>query len=411
MKQEMLARVPFFAALPSAEIDYLAATLRPCELPAGTLVFQEDRLADKFYILLDGQVEIIKALGTGDERTLGLRGPGSFLGEMSLLSAAQRYTASVRACTDLQLLEMTRGDFDALLHRQPDLAYGLLKVMSARLAESENLTVRDLQEKNRQLAQAYEELQAAQAQLIEKEKLEAELRIARDLQRDILPRLKPQLAGLDFGMLIEPMTSVGGDFFDFIELDQERVGLVVGDVSDHGVPAAIFMALTYSLLRAEAFRASSPSEALQAVNRQLLDMNASGMFVTVLYGVLNRATRDFQFARAGHDLPLILNAQREVVSLVAGKGQLLGLFPDPLIDEQHLALPADSLVMMYTDGVTEAMDATGELFGEERLRAVLYAGRNPTAQAACEAVLAEVREFSDYAAQRDDITLIALQVK
>ena len=411
MKQDMLVRVPFFAALPPDEIDYLAASLRPCELPAGTLLFQEDRLADKFYIVLDGQVEIIKALDTGDERTLGLRGPGSFLGEMSLLSAAQRYTASVRAYTYLQLLEMTRDDFDALLQRQPDLAYNLLKVMSTRLNESENLTIRDLQEKNRQLAQAYEELKAAQAQIIEKEKLEAELKIARDLQRNILPRLKPQLAGLDFGMLIEPMTSVGGDFFDFIELDRERVGLVVGDVSDHGVPAAIFMALTYSLLRAEAFRAASPGEALQAVNLQLLDMNASGMFVTVLYGVINRTTRDFQFARAGHDLPLILNARREIISLTAGKGQLLGLFPNPLIDEQHLTLPADCLVMMYTDGVTEAMDSTGELFGEERLRTVLYAGRNPTAQAACEAVLAEVREFSDYAAQRDDITLIALQVK
>ena len=411
MKQDMLVRVPFFAALPPDEIDYLAASLRPCQLPAGTLLFQEDRLADKFYIVLDGQVEIIKALGTGDERTLGLRGPGSFLGEMSLLSAAQRYTASVRAYTYLQLLEMTRDDFDALLQRQPDLAYNLLKVMSTRLNESENLTIRDLQEKNRQLAQAYEELKAAQAQIIEKEKLEAELKIARDLQRNILPRLKPQLAGLDFGMLIEPMTSVGGDFFDFIELDRERVGLVVGDVSDHGVPAAIFMALTYSLLRAEAFRAASPGEALQAVNLQLLDMNASGMFVTVLYGVINRTTRDFQFARAGHDLPLILNARREIISLTAGKGQLLGLFPNPLIDEQHLTLPADCLVMMYTDGVTEAMDSTGELFGEERLRTVLYAGRNPTAQAACEAVLAEVREFSDYAAQRDDITLIALQVK
>jgi phosphoserine phosphatase RsbU/P len=411
MKQDTLARVPFFANLPPDEIEYLAVSLHPCELPAGTLVFQEDQLADKFYVMLDGQVEIIKALGTRDERTLGMRGPGSLLGEMSLLSSAQRYTASVRACADLQLLEMTRDDFDALLHRQPDLAYNLLKVMSARLNQSENLTIRDLQEKNRQLAQAYEELKAAQVQLIEKEKLETELRVARDLQRNILPRVKPRLTDLDFGMLIEPMTSVGGDFFDFIELDQERVGLVIGDVSDHGVPAAIFMALTYSLLRSEAFRASSPSEALQVVNRQLLDMNPSGMFVTVLYGVLNRTTRDFQFARAGHDLPLILDARREVVNLTAGVGQLLGLFPNPRIDEQHLTLPAESLVLMYTDGVTEAMDATGDLFGEERLRAVLYAGRNPTAQAACEAVLAEVREFSDYAAQRDDITVIALQVK
>jgi phosphoserine phosphatase RsbU/P len=411
MTHDIIARVPFFASLPSQEIDYLAATLRPCEFSAGTLLFQEGLLADKFYIVLEGQVEIIKALSTAEERLLGVRGTGSFLGEMSLLSPDQLYTASVRACTQLQLLEMTRADFDALLHRQPDLAYNLLKVMSARLHESENHTIRDLQEKNRQLAQAYEELKAAQAQLIEKEKLEAELKIAREIQRSILPRTKPHIPGLDFGMLIEPMASVGGDFFDFIELDHERVGLVVGDVSDHGVPAAIFMALAYSLLRAEAARAPSPAEALRAVNRQLLDMNSSGMFVTVLYGILNRTSRIFQFARAGHDLPLILNARREPIELVAGTGQMLGLFPDPPIDEQCLTLPANSLVVMYTDGITEAMDPAGELFGEKRLRAVLYAGRNPTAQAACEAVLAEVRAFSDYAAQRDDITVMALHVR
>lgn len=407
----MIARVPLFAALPPEEIDYLATTLCLRECAAGALLFNEGQLGDHFYILLDGQVEIIKALGTGDERSLGLRSAGTSLGEMSLLSLDQRYTASVRACTPLQLLEMTRADFAALLHRQPGFAYKILQNISARLNESENLTIYDLQQKNRQLARAYEELKAAQAQLIEKEKLEAELKIAREIQRSILPRLKPNLPGLDFGMLIEPMQSVGGDFFDFIELDQERIGLIIGDVSNHGVPAAIFMALTYSLLRAESRRTLSPGETLRAVNRQLLDMNASEMFVTILYGVLNRVTRDFQFARAGHDLPLILNARREPIALVRGAGQLLGLFPNPPIDEQCLTLPADSLVVMYTDGLTEAMAPTGEFFGEERLRTVLYAGRNPTAQAACEAVLAEVRAFSDYAAQRDDITVLALQVK
>ncbi len=97
MKQEMIAHVPFFAALPPAEIEYLAGSLHSCELPAGTLLFQEGLLTSQFYIVLDGQVEIIKALGTPDECTLGLRGPGSFLGEMSLLSTDHLYTASVRA--------------------------------------------------------------------------------------------------------------------------------------------------------------------------------------------------------------------------------------------------------------------------------------------------------------------------
>jgi phosphoserine phosphatase RsbU/P len=410
LKREIIRRVPLLASLPPEEIDYLAATLHSFEIPAGTLLLQEGAPGDRLYIVLDGQVEIIKAQGTDAERSLGLRGPGTFLGEMSLLSETHQSTASVRANTILRLLEMTRADFDALLQRQPGLTRSLLQMLSARLSESENVTIRDLQEKNRQLAQAYEELKATQAMLIEKEKLEAEMKIAREIQRSILPKSRPQLPGLDFGMLIEPMASVGGDFFDFMVLDGERIGLVMGDVSNHGVPAAIFMALTYSLVRVEARRSQSPGEVLRAVNRQLRDMNASGMFVTILYGVLNRVTREFQFARAGHELPLILDAARDPLPLHLGPGQFLGIFPEPRLDEQSIDLPADSLLVMFTDGVTETRGPGGEMFGEKRLQAVLCARRNLTAQAACEAALAEVRTFSDYAPQSDDIAVIAMHV-
>lgn len=411
MKREAISRVPLLANLPPEEIDYLAASLREVGIPAGTLLMEEGRAGDRLYIVLDGQVEIIKALGTGTERSLGWRGAGAFLGEMSLLGETHRATASVRASAPVQLLEMTRADFDALLQRQPGFARSLLQLLSERLDKSENVTIRDLQEKNHQLAQAYEELKAAQAKLIEQEKMVAEMKIARDIQRSILPKSKPQMPGLDFGMLIEPMESVGGDFFDFILLDDERVGLVMGDVSDHGVPAAIFMALTYSLMRVEARRHSAPGDVLRAVNEQLQEMNDAGMFVTILYGVFNRATREFHFARAGHELPLILDARRDPLPLKAGAGQLLGLFPQPLIDEQCLTLPADSLLVLFTDGVTETRSPDGEMFGDERLQAVLYAGRNPTAQAACEAALAEVRAFGDYSPQSDDITIIAVHVK
>jgi sigma-B regulation protein RsbU (phosphoserine phosphatase) len=411
VKQDIIRHVPLLASLPPEEIDYLAESLRSAELPAGALLLEEGVVGDRLYIVLDGEVEILKALGTDAQRSLGRRGPGSFLGEMSLLSETHQSTASVRANTTLQLLEMSRSDFDALLQRQPGLARNLLQVLSARLNESENVTIRDLQEKNRQLARAYEELKAAQAKLIEKEKLEAEMKIAREIQRSILPKSRPQLPGLDFGMLIEPMESVGGDFFDFIVLDDERIGLVMGDVSDHGVPAAIFMALTYSLVRVEARRHPSPGQVLRAVNQQLQDMNASGMFVTVLYGVLNRVTREFQFARAGHEFPLILNARREPLPLAFGPGQFLGIFPEPLLDEQCVTLPDNSLLVMFTDGITETRSPDGEMFGEKRLQAILYTGRNPTAQAACEAALAEVRAFGDYAAQSDDITIIAVQVQ
>jgi serine phosphatase RsbU (regulator of sigma subunit) len=411
MKREAISRIPLLAGLPPEEIDYLAESLRSFEVPLGTLLLEEGAVGDRLYIVLEGRVEILKALGTDAERSLGRRGSGTLLGEMSLLSQTHQATASVRADTPVQLLEMTRADFEDLLQRQPGLARNLLQMLSARLNESENVTIRELQEKNRQLMQAYEELKAAQAKLIEQEKIVAEMQIARNIQRSILPKSKPQVPGLDFGMLIEPMESVGGDFFDFIVLDGERVGLVMGDVSDHGVPAAIFMALTYSLMRVEARRHASPGDVLRAVNHQLQDMNDSGMFVTILYGVLNRVTHEFHFARAGHELPLILDAQRNPLPLTPRPGQFLGVFPEPLIDEQCITLPVNSLVVMFTDGVTEARSPSGEMFGDERLQAVLYAGRNPTAQAACEAALAEVRAFGDYVPQSDDITIIAVQVK
>jgi len=409
MKEQFLRRVPLFASLPPGETAYLAQTLRPSELAAETLVFLEGKQDDRFYILLDGEVEIIKALGSDAERLLGIRGPGSVIGEMSLFSRDGRHTASVRARTPLQVFEMTRADFDALLHRQPTLAYEMVRLLSLRLDESENLAMRDLLEKNRQLAQAYDELKAAQAQIIEKEKLEAELEVARTIQRSLLPRTRPRLSGFDFGMLMEPMHSVGGDFFDFIPLGGDRLGIVIGDVTDHGVPAAIFMALTYSLVRAEAKRAPSPGDALQNINRHLLDMNDSEMFVTVLYGLLNCVTREFRYVRAGHELPVLLDARREAIPLGRGEGQPLGVFPEPELDEQSVALPSGSLLLLYTDGVTEAIDRNGQPFGLSGLQAVLRADRPTSAQAVCDAVYDAVRAYRDGAAQHDDIALVAVR--
>jgi serine phosphatase RsbU (regulator of sigma subunit) len=411
MSRDLISQVTLFASLPRGETEYLAGALRPREFPDNALLFREGMPGDVFYILLEGQVEVIKALGTDAERLLGIREMGSFLGEMSLFSRDGCHTASVRARTPLRVLEMTRADLDGLLNRQPLLAYEMVRVLTRRLDESENITIHDLLEKNRQLKRAYDELKAAQAQLIEKERLEAELDVARTIQRSILPRARPRLPGFDLGTLIEPMRSVGGDFYDFIPLGGDRMGIVVGDVSGHGVPAAIFMALTYSLLHAEAGRAGSPGEALLNVNRHLLDMNDSGMFVTVLYGILNCATREFDYARAGHELPLLLDARREAVELKRNRGQMLGLFSDLVLDEQSVILAPGQLLLMYTDGVDEAMDRDGQQFGLERLCTTLCACGRMSAQDTCKAVYDAVRAHCGMAAPHDDVLLVAIQVE
>jgi sigma-B regulation protein RsbU (phosphoserine phosphatase) len=408
MKETMIRRVPLFASLPDEEIGLLAAELREFGLPSGTILFREGERANCFYILLEGDIEIIKALGSADERLLGVRGPGSFIGEMSLFSPDGLRTATVRSRTGLSLLEMTQTDFDALLHRQPALAYEMVRVLSMRLNAAENATIRDLQEKNRQLTQAYEELKTAQVQLVEKERLERELEVARQIQRSILPRRLPQLDGYDLGVRMTPAQAVGGDFFDFVPLGGRRVGIAVGDVSDSGVPAAIFMALTRSLLRAEALRCDTPAEVLQSVNRHLLDMNESGMFVTLWYGVLDGDSHEVHAARAGHELPLLIGATGTVAATKRLHGQPLGIFPAPALDQQVLPLNSGETLLVYSDGVTDSLDPSGRSFGVERLKERTRDAAGYGAQVLCDALYDATTTFRGAAPQHDDVTLLAV---
>jgi serine phosphatase RsbU (regulator of sigma subunit) len=409
MDTGLISRIPLFAALPASDIQHLADTLRACEISEKTILFSEGGREDFFYILMDGQAEVIKALGTQDERLLGVREKGALIGEMSLFTPGSYHTASVRALTPLKLLQMTRADFDSLLHRQPTLAYEVVRMMSQRLEHSENSTILDLQEKNTQLTQAYHELKAAQAQIIEKEKLEHELQIARHIQLSILPQQLPQHARFDCGALMIPAQAVGGDFYDLIPLRGNCLGVVVGDVSDKGVPAALFMALTYSLLRAEAGRGASPGKTLKNVNRNLVEINSAGMFVTVLYGVLDYATREFSYARAGHPLPVIVDGAGRAIEVKTATGQPLGLFEDILLDEQRLVIPSGGAALVYSDGLSEAADAAGNQFGVERIPAVLSQALHLNAQGACNKLWEAVMEFSYPSKQQDDFTLVYLK--
>ena len=406
---ELVRLVPAFATLPAHELKDLSATLRPDTIPAETLLIREGETAEQLYVLLDGRVEVVKALGMDGERPLGVRGPGSFIGEMSLFDRKGQHTASVRARTALSVLCMARSEMAALLGREPLLAYDLMRTMSQRLNESENLTVQDLLEKNQLLARAYDELRAAQAQLVEKERLEAELEVARSIQRSFLPRTAPRLPGYDLGMVIEPVSSVGGDLCDFYPLKGDRLGIAVGDVSGHGVGSALFMALAFSLLRGEASRGGPPDRVLRKVNRLLTDMSDSGMFVTMLYGILDGPSRRFAYARAGHPPPLLLDAQGEAIRPAMGVGQMLGLFDDLELDAQEVTLPPGGRLLLYTDGATEASDGAGHLFGEERLYESLRQSRGTWASGFCQAAYDAVRAFCGELAPEDDILLVGAQ--
>jgi serine phosphatase RsbU (regulator of sigma subunit) len=304
---------------------------------------------------------------------------------------------------------MTAADFHRLMQSHPALAMQMTRIVSNRLRTTSATTIRDLEAKNRVLAQAYQELKEAHEQIIEKEKLEKELDIARQIQCSMLPETLPQSAGYSFGAHMEAARYLGGDFYDLFALDEHHVAVAVGDVSDKGVPAALYMALTRSLLRAEALRGSPPAQTLRQVNTLLQATSSSGQFVTVLFGVLDVRSGRFDYARAGHELPVLLRADGSLAPVPSTTGQILGMLDDILIDEAVLQLEAGDRLLLFSDGATDAVDANNRRFGHERLRAAIQNCPSCDAQAVCDDILSAILAYQDTAPQFDDITLIVIQ--
>jgi len=415
--ESILRRIPLFDSVEENALPELARSLESIRLDAGRILFDENDPGDCFYIIVEGNLEIIKAFGTTEERLLKDWGPGNFIGEMSMFDLEGRRSATVRARTPTTLLKMNHASFRALLHRQPDLALEVTRQLSLRLRHTDNAIIQGLQEKNRQLAaayaelaEAYTELQAAQVQIIEKERLERELQVAREIQESILPQTLPVISGIDLGVMMRPAQAVGGDLYDLIALKDNCLGVVIGDVSDKGVPAAIFMALARSLLRAEASRMAPPAAVLREVNRHLLDMNTAGLFITVIYGVLDCEHRRFTFVRAGHEVPFFFRKDGTEILPGNGHGQALGLFDDVVLEEMCVTLPPGSRIVLYTDGATDAVNPDNERFGRKRLRESMRLHGLSTAQEFCEAMFETIAQFQDCAPQADDIAMVAIDV-
>jgi serine phosphatase RsbU (regulator of sigma subunit)/anti-sigma regulatory factor (Ser/Thr protein kinase) len=246
----------------------------------------------------------------------------------------------------------------------------------------------------------------------EKERIGSELRIASEIQRSILPRIFPPFPDRDeFELYAEtiPAREMGGDFYDFFLIDEDRLGLVIADVSGKGVPAAIFMAVSRTMLKATAMQAVSPAECLLQVNNLLCPDNDSAMFVTVFYAILNTRTGDLEYSNAGHNLPYLLSAQGSVAMLDNPGGMALGVVQDnPYLMRQIRLRPGEGL-FLYTDGVTEAMDTHGALFSDARLRQLLQRVRSGTPDEIIRETVAEVRRYAAGEPQADDITLLALR--
>ena len=407
----LLKGIPLFADLPLEEIKLLISALDRVTLKPGDILFREGEPAEHLYVVARGQLEINMASGTDNELVLNVVNEGAYIGEMGIIMPGGKRTAGARARGDVMLLSMSRTQFQGLLQRHPELANAMVSVLSERLDNTNVSTFRNLSEKNRQLQHALDDLQAAQEQLIEKERLERELQVAAEIQMSILPAVLPVNENYDFGGRILPARQVGGDFYDVFSVGQDKMGVLIGDVADKGVPSAIFMARAHALIIAEADSHSSPGEVLRMVNKHITHLEKSTQFVTALYGVLDTKNGEFSYARAGHEPPLVLHSNGEVQRLPHQPGMALGLWEDIALDEYSYILPQGSLLVMFTDGMTDCRDPHGTPFGLDRIKEIMSALGGLSAQAGCDQLLDKLVSYQNGSKQDDDVTLVAVHAK
>ncbi len=242
--------------------------------------------------------------------------------------------------------------------------------------------------------------------------LDYEMKRVAEIQRSLLPPVLPTIDGLDIAASYETATHAGGDYYDFFDLRDERWGVLIADVSGHGAPAAVVMAMLRTVLHGQCHQCATPGEVLSRANRQLCDQHGgfTGTFVTAFYGIYDPREQSLHYASAGHNPPLLVNRRVGVRELNQALTYPLGIEPDMTPGEATARLTPGDTLLLYTDGITEAPNANGEMYGLERLLSCLCEDV-PSAKHIIDCVTHKLSAFTDGAARQDDQTLLAMRVR
>jgi serine phosphatase RsbU (regulator of sigma subunit) len=396
--------------------EQMLASLRAIAAPRtyapDTQLTHQGETEHTFYVIEDGRVAVSRRLEDGTEQLLNVLGPRHIFGEMALLDDSPRL-ATITTLTETRVLELTAEQFKQLLRQDPDLALHITRRILSNLRTIDQLAIHDLRTKNALLQEAYHSLKAAQAELVEKERLEREMELAAEMQRSLLPAVLPRYDDYFFAAYLAPARQVGGDLFGVQPLDDEHVALLIADVADKGMYAALLMAVTRTLFMQEAQRSLSPAEVTLAVHRGLMtvgggeDGYSMDAFVTAFYGVLHRPSGCLTYVRAAQDRPLLLHPDQTLVSL-PGDGRFLGMLPDLELHEEVVTLqPGDSL-LLYSDGVTDAHNEADEGYGLERLKRVFQSVAGHGTET-LDRLARDVNAWRGNAAAFDDVTMLLVE--
>lgn len=280
--------------------------------------------------------------------------------------------------------QIARGDLDHTIRSMPNPEF-------RKLEESINLMIGRIQTYSRQL-----------------ERDKAEIQIAAEIQRTFLPRQEPVLDNFEIAARNIPAQEVGGDYYDFIPLDDRNLGIVIADVAGKGIPAALFMALSRSIMRAVASRDKSMDEIIQESNDLITADASAGMFVTLFYCVLDRESGHLVYVNAGHNPPIHYRNESGTLHTLLPTGMAMGVMPGNTYSVGEISLAPGDVIVLYTDGVTEAFNVAGEEFGEGRLMDIVIASHDRRAGEILENIFSGVRAFIGGADQSDDITVVVI---
>ncbi|MFN2222405.1 MAG: SpoIIE family protein phosphatase [Chloroflexota bacterium] len=347
---------------------------------AGQVIVRAGDPADTMYVVAEGELAV-----TLEGQELDRLTAGELFGEMGMVENRPR-SATVTAITDCCLIPIDKMRFAALVRQHPGFATRVMAIMSSRL--------------RRQMSKE-----------VVRQAFKRELEIGRQMQLALLPAGPPEIPGWSFASYYEAAWQVGGDFFDFIRPDDDpdRLRLVIADVTGKGVPAALFMAVARTMIRAETEQGRSPSEVLTRVNRMILCDERSPLFLSALYAELDLASGRLRYASAGHDRPLCLRRATGRVEELPAAGFLLGAFSDATFDLGETILNEGDALVLYTDGISEARDGQRHFFGLERLQAAMFASGVCEAQHMVDGIVGAVREFAGDVDQEDDLTLLVVK--
>ncbi len=296
-----------------------------------------------------------------------------------------------------------------------DQVYGVIQLVNRREGRPFSERERDfMQLVVEQAALAIHNARLHQ-EMIEKQRTEQELVLARDVQLRLIPRELPRMEALDLAAVYKAAHEIGGDYYDFYPIDEEHLGIVIADVAGKGVPGALVMIMTRTILKMLAAGSLSTADILSQTNEAIAPELRQGMFVTALYAIFDQSRREIRFSSAGHNPLILVRAGADECEFIKPKGMALGFATGPqfsgLMEQRSLSLQPGDLVFLYTDGVTEAMNADREEFGEERLAEFLVRHSDLSARALLDALVDEIVTYAGGEPQYDDITMVALRVK